>query len=135
MNEAKIKNIDEYISGFPEATQKILKKIRSTIKKAAPEAEEAIKYSMPTFTLKGNLVYFAAFKNHIGLYPAPSGDNAINDELSLYKAAKGTLRFPLDKPIPYALISRVVKLRVKESMHKTKTRKGTRASASTKKHF
>jgi uncharacterized protein YdhG (YjbR/CyaY superfamily) len=123
MNEAKIKNIDEYISGFPEATQKILKKIRSTIKKAAPEAEETIKYSMPTFTLKGNLVYFAAFKNHIGLYPAPSGDDAINDELTLYKAAKATLRFPLDRPIPYALISRVVKLRVKENMDKTKTRK------------
>lgn len=123
MNEAKINNIDEYISGFPDATQKILEKIRSTIKKAAPEAEETIKYSMPTFTLKGNLVYFAAFKNHIGLYPAPSGDDAINNELSLYKAAKGTLRFPLDKPIPYDLISSVVKLRVKESMHKTKTRK------------
>jgi uncharacterized protein YdhG (YjbR/CyaY superfamily) len=114
MNEAKINNIDEYISGFPDATQKILEKIRSTIKKAAPEAEETIKYSMPTFTLKGNLVYFAAFKNHIGFYPAPSGDSAINNELSMYKAAKGTLRFPLDKPIPYALISKVVKLRVKK---------------------
>ncbi len=121
MHGAKINNIDEYISGFPESTRKILERIRSTIKKAAPEAEETIKYSMPAFTLKGNLVYFAAFKNHIGLYPAPVGDDAINNELSLYKAAKGTLRFPLDKPIPYDLISRVVKLRMKESMDKTKT--------------
>ena len=120
MNEAKINNIDEYISGFPEATRKILEKIRSTIKKAAPEAEETIKYSMPTFTLNGNLVYFAAFKNHIGLYPSPLGDDTLNSELSLYKAAKGTLRFPLDKPIPYDLISRIVKLRVKESLDKTK---------------
>ena len=122
-NEAKINTIDEYISGFPEVTRNILEQIRSTIKKAAPEAEETIKYSMPTFTLKGNLVYFAAFKNHIGLYPAPTGDDEISNELSLYKAAKGTLRFPLDKPIPYDLIGRVVKLRVKESIDKTK-RKG-----------
>jgi uncharacterized protein YdhG (YjbR/CyaY superfamily) len=122
MNGVKINNIDEYISGFPEATRKILEQIRSTIKKAAPEAEEMIKYSMPTFTLKGNLVYFAAFKNHIGLYPSPSGDDAINNELSPYKEAKGTLRFPLDKPIPYDLISRVVKIRVKESTDKTKTK-------------
>jgi uncharacterized protein YdhG (YjbR/CyaY superfamily) len=123
MNEIKINNIDEYISGFPEATQKILEQIRSTIKKAAPEAEETIKYSMPAFTLKGNLVFFAAFKNHIGLYPAPSGDDAINNELSPYKAAKGTLRFPLDKQIPFDLISRVVKLRVKETMAKSKIKK------------
>jgi uncharacterized protein YdhG (YjbR/CyaY superfamily) len=120
MNEVKINTIDEYISGFPEVTRKILEQIRSTIKKAAPEAEETIKYSMPTFTLKGNLVFFAAFKNHIGLYPAPSGNDEINNELSLYKAAKGTLRFPLNKPIPYDLIGKVVKLRVKESKDKMK---------------
>ncbi len=123
MNGAKIDNIDEYISGFPESTREILEQIRSTIKKAAPQAEETIKYSMPTFTLNGNLVYFAAFKNHIGLYPAPAGNDAINIELSHYKASKGTLRFPLDKPIPYNLIDRVVKLRVQESMNKTKTRR------------
>jgi uncharacterized protein YdhG (YjbR/CyaY superfamily) len=123
MNGAKINNIDEYISGFPESTRKILEQIRSTIKKAAPAAEETIKYSMPAFTLNGNLVYFAAFKNHIGLYPAPSGDDAINNELSLYKAAKGTLRFPFDKPIPYDLISRVVKLRIKENIDKIKIKR------------
>jgi uncharacterized protein YdhG (YjbR/CyaY superfamily) len=123
MNGAKFNNIDEYISVFPESTRKILEQIRLTIKKAAPEAEETIKYSMPAFTLYGNLVYFAAFKNHISLYPAPSGDDAINNELSLYRAAKSTLRFPLDKPIPYDLIRRVVKLRIKETMDKTKTRR------------
>jgi uncharacterized protein YdhG (YjbR/CyaY superfamily) len=123
MNGAKFNNIDEYISVFPESTRKILEQIRLTIKKAAPEAEETIKYSMPAFTLYGNLVYFAAFKNHISLYPAPSGDDAINNELSLYRAAKSTLRFPLDKPIPYDLIRRVVKLRIKESMDKTKTKR------------
>jgi uncharacterized protein YdhG (YjbR/CyaY superfamily) len=123
MNGVKINNIDEYISGFPESIREILEQIRSTIKKAAPQAEETIKYSMPTFTLNGNLVYFAAYKNHIGFYPVPAGNDAINIELSQYKAAKGTLRFPIDKPIPYDLIDKVVKLRVQETMHKIKTGK------------
>jgi uncharacterized protein YdhG (YjbR/CyaY superfamily) len=123
INSAKFDNIDEYISGFPESTRKILEQIRLTIKQAAPQAVETIKYSMPAFTLNGNLVYFAAFKNHIGLYPAPAGNDAIDTELSRYKASKGTLRFPIDKPIPYDLIERVVKLRVQESMHRIRTRR------------
>ena len=93
-------NIDEYIAGFPNDVQEILEEIRMTIRKAAPDAEETIKYRMPTFTLKGNLVHFAAFKKHIGLYPAPTGIEKFKNELSVYQGAKGSVRFPLDKPIP-----------------------------------
>jgi len=103
------KNIDEYIAGFPHDVQEILEKMRMTIRKAAPDAEETIKYQIPTFTLKGNLVSFAAYKKHIGLYPAPTGTQKFNKELSVYRAAKASVRFPLDKPIPFALISRIVK--------------------------
>jgi uncharacterized protein YdhG (YjbR/CyaY superfamily) len=110
------KNIDEYIAGFPPDVQEILEKIRSTIKKAAPDAEETINYQMPTFTLKGNLVHFAAFKKHIGFYPTPTGIEKFKDELSGYEGAKGSVQFPLDKPIPFALISRIVKFRVKENL-------------------
>lgn len=110
--------IDEYIAGFPPAIQAILQKIRSTIREAAPDAEEAIKYRMPTFTLKGNLVHFAAFKHHIGFYPTPSGTEEFRKELSIYKGAKGSVRFPLDQPIPYDLISKIVKFRVKETLDK-----------------
>lgn len=110
--------IDEYIAGFPPDIQKILQEIRMTIKKAAPDAGEAIKYQMPTFTLKGNLVHFAAFKKHIGFYPVPTGIEAFKDELSVYKTAKGSVQFPLDKPIPFDLISRIVKFRVKENLDK-----------------
>lgn len=113
-------NIDEYIAGFPEDIKKILEKLRATIKKAAPEAEETIKYRMPTFTLKGNLVHFAAFKNHIGFYPAPTGIDSFKKELSAYKGAKGSVQFPLDKPLPLSLITRIVKFRVKENLEKTK---------------
>lgn len=109
-------SIDEYIATFPEATQKILKKIRATIKAAAPDAEEKISYQMPTFTLKGNLVHFAAFKNHIGFYPTPTGIEKFKKELSVYEGAKGSVQFPLDKPIPYDLISKIVKFRVKENL-------------------
>ena len=109
-------SIDEYIATFPEATQKILKKIRATIKAAAPDAEEKISYQMPTFTLKGNLVHFAAFKNHIGFYPTPTGIEKFKMELSVYEGAKGSVQFPLDKPIPYDLISKIVKFRVKENL-------------------
>jgi len=105
------KNIDEYIAGFPHDVQEILEKMRMTIRKAAPDAEETIKYQIPTFTLKGNLVSFAAYKKHIGLYPAPTGTQKFNKELSVYRAAKASVRFPLDKPIPFALISRIVKFR------------------------
>jgi uncharacterized protein YdhG (YjbR/CyaY superfamily) len=110
------KNIDEYITGFPQDVQDILEKIRSTIRKAAPNAEETINYQMPTFTLKGNLVHFAAFKKHIGFYPTPTGIEQFQKELSVYKGAKGSVQFPMDKPIPFDLISRIVRFRVKENL-------------------
>ncbi len=122
-NQTGPKNIDEYIAGFPEDVQKILEKIRFTIRKAAPAAEETIKYKMPTFTLKGNLVYFAAFKNHIGFYPPTAGSKALSKELSVYEGPKRSLRFPLDEPIPYDLISKIVKVRVKENIAKARARK------------
>jgi uncharacterized protein YdhG (YjbR/CyaY superfamily) len=119
------RTIDEYIDSFPVDVQKILHKIRVNIKKAAPEAEEAIKYGIPTFTLKGNLIHFAAFKTHIGLYPAPMAIEEFEKELSVYAAGKGTLRFPLDKPIPYDLIRRITKFRALKNLEKAeaKTRK------------
>jgi uncharacterized protein YdhG (YjbR/CyaY superfamily) len=112
------RNIDEYIASFPKDVQAILEKIRQAIREAAPEAEETINYQMPTFILKGNLVHFAAYQKHIGLYPAPSGVEEFIAELSAYESGKGTLKFPLDKPMPYDLISRIVKMRVKENMKK-----------------
>lgn len=111
-------SIDEYIATFPKDTQKILKDIRATIKAAAPNAEEKISYQMPTFFLNGNLVHFAAFKNHIGLYPTPSGTEAFKKEIPRYKAAKGSIRLPLDEPMPLNLISRIVKFRVAENLKK-----------------
>ncbi len=107
------KNIDEYIAGFPRDVQKILKQIRTTIKKVAPDAEEAIKYRIPTFVLNGNLVHFAAFKNHIGFYPTPSGIDAFKDELSRYESAKGSVsvQFPIDEPMQLSLIEEIVKFR------------------------
>lgn len=112
------RTIDEYIAGFPRDVQEILEKIRMTVKEAAPDAKETIKYRMPTFTLDGNLVHFAAFKKHIGFYPVPTGIEAFKKELSGYKGAKGSVQFPLDKPIPYDLISRIVKFRVKENLER-----------------
>ena len=118
-NQTVAKNIDEYIAGFPNEVQEILEKIRMTIRKAAPDAEETISYRIPTFNLKGRyLVYFAAHKRHIGLYPAPIGNAEFKEELSVYEAGKGTVRFPLDKPIPFDLITKIVKLRVKENLAK-----------------
>ena len=112
------KDIDEYIAVFPKDVQELLEKVRATIRKAAPEAEEAIKYQIPTFVLKGNLVHFAAFKNHIGFYPAPQGMEEFKAELAPYEAGKGTARFPLDQPIPYDLISKIVKYRVGMNLEK-----------------
>jgi uncharacterized protein YdhG (YjbR/CyaY superfamily) len=114
--QAVPQDIDEYIAGFPDDIQEILQEIRLTIRQAAPEAKEAIKYRMPTFVLNGNLVHFAAFKNHIGFYPTPTGIGAFQDELSLYKGGKGSVQFPLDQPIPYDLIRRIVEFRVRESL-------------------
>lgn len=112
------KNIDEYIAGCPQDVQQVLEKIRMTIQKAAPQAEETISYQMPTFRLNGNLVHFAAFKNHIGFYPTPSGIDEFKNELSAYKSAKGSVQFPLDQPIPYGLITKIVKFRVKENLER-----------------
>lgn len=113
-------NIDTYIASFPKETQKILDQLRATIRKAAPEAEETINYAIPTFTLNGNLVHFAAFKNHIGFYPTPSGIEAFKKELSVYEGAKGSVKFPIQKPLPFDLITEIVKFRVKENLQKTK---------------
>ena len=121
-NQTAPKNIDEYIAGFPNDVQEILEKIRMTIRKAAPDAEETIKYQIPTFTLKGNLVHFAAYKKHIGFYPAPRGIEKFKNELSVYEGAKGSVKFPLDKPIPFALISKIVKFRVKENLERAEAK-------------
>ncbi|WP_316792092.1 iron chaperone [Pedobacter frigoris] len=112
----KARNIDEYISGFPEDVRKILEEVRATIREAAPEAEETIGYAMPTFKLNGNLIHFAAYKNHIGLYPTPNGIEEFKEELSRYKGAKGSVQFPIDKPMPLDLISRITKFRVEENL-------------------
>lgn len=109
-------SIDEYIARFPQDVQVILREIRRTVRAAAPDAQEAISYQMPTFKLKGNLVHFAAFKSHIGFYPVPSGVEAFKEELATYKQGKGSVQFPLDQPIPYDLISRIVKFRVEENL-------------------
>lgn len=110
--------IDEYIAGFPPEIQEILQKIRATVHQAAPNATEAIAYQMPTFKLEGNLVHFAAFKNHIGFYPVPTGIEKFKKELSPYKTSKGAVQFPLDQRIPFALITKIVKFRVKENLAK-----------------
>ena len=115
----KPKNTDEYISSFPPATQKILQQIRATIKKIAPKAEEAISYGIPVFNLNGTyLVYFAGFKNHVSIYPAPRGKDEFKEILSAYKGGKGTVQFPLDKPVPFNLITKIVKFRMKENSSK-----------------
>lgn len=117
-NQSTPKTIDEYIAGFPADVQAILQRIRMTIHEAAPEAQETIGYQMPTFALKGNLVHFAAFKSHIGFYPVPTGIEAFKDELATYKQGKGSVQFPLDQPIPYDLIRRIVIFRVQENLAK-----------------
>ena len=104
-------NIDEYVADFPKGVQDKLQKIRGIIKKVAPDAEEAIKYQIPTFVLNGKLVHFAAFQKHIGFYTTPSGIEAFKNELSVYKSAKGSVQFPLDAPVPYGLITKIVKFR------------------------
>jgi uncharacterized protein YdhG (YjbR/CyaY superfamily) len=123
------KDIDEYIAGFPADVQAILQKIRRTIQRAAPEAQEAISYQIPTFKLNGNLVHFAAFKKHIGFYPPVKGDAKLVKAVSRYAGEKGNLQFPLDEEIPYDLIEQIVKLRVKQSPAKPaakRTRRPTR---------
>ena len=116
----KFGSIDEYIKTFPPDVQKILERLRHTIRKAVPEAEEVISYQMPAFKLKGNLVYFAAFKKHIGFFPTASGVAAFKKELSDYATSPGTVQFPLDKPIPYDLITKIVLFRKKENLARKK---------------
>jgi uncharacterized protein YdhG (YjbR/CyaY superfamily) len=118
MDQTLPKNIDEYIAGFPPEIQAILQAIRQTIREAAPDAQETISYQMPTFTLYGNLVHFAAFSRHIGFYPVPSGIDAFRDELAAYKQGKGSVQFPLDQPMPYDLIRRIVVFRAQENLAK-----------------
>ena len=115
-NKIKFNTIDEYIAAFPEEIQKILEELRATIRSAAPGAEEKICYQMPTFALKGNLVHFAAHKKHIGFYPTPSGIQAFEKELSIYETSKGAIKFPINKPLPLDLISKIVKFRVSENL-------------------
>ena len=110
--------IDTYIAQFPPVIQALLQEMRAVIHEAAPEATEAISYQMPTFKLHGNLVHFAAFKNHIGFYPAPSGIEAFKDDLAAYPGSKGAIRFPLDKPLPLDLVRRIVLYRVQENTTK-----------------
>lgn len=113
MKTAKPENIDAYIAGFPGDVQKSLELVRKTVKQAAPGAEETIKYNMPAFTTGKNLVYFAAFKNHIGFYPAPTDDPDYKNDLAGYKTGKGSVQFPLDRPMPLGLIVKIVNWRLK----------------------
>ena len=119
------RNIDEYIAGFPKDTQKILEEVRATIRRAVPEAKETISYNMPTFKLNDSyLIYFAAWKNHVSLYPFSSAMEASMKEVSAYKTSgKGTLQFPMDKPLPLGLVTKIVKFRVKENLEKAKTKR------------
>ena|SRR5436190_19619546 len=120
-SKSGITSIDEYIAAAPKEIRPILEEIRATIKAAAPEATERISYGMPTFFLNGNLVHFAAHKNHIGFYPTPSGIEKFKKELSKYEGAKGSVQFPLDQPMPLELIRKIVLFRVKENLAKKKT--------------
>jgi uncharacterized protein YdhG (YjbR/CyaY superfamily) len=115
--------IDDYIAQFPKQVQSLLNKVRSTIKKAAPKAQEKISYRIPTFVLHGNLIFFAAFKNHISVYPAPRAAAEFKQDLSAYKGGKGTVQFRLDKPIPFGLITRIVKFRIKDNLARAAAKK------------
>lgn len=120
MTSAKPTTINEYIAGFPEAVRQALEQVRAMIRAVAPDAQETIKYAMPTFTLNGNLVYFAAFKNHVGFYATPTGHQAFKAELSRYKQGKGSVQFPLDQPMPLDLIAKIVRFRVEEHTARSK---------------
>jgi uncharacterized protein YdhG (YjbR/CyaY superfamily) len=116
------KDIDSYIADYPASTQKLLRQLRTTIKKLVPKAEEKIVYGIPTFYLNGNLLHFGGTKNHIGFYPTPSAIIAFKNELKDYVTSKGTVQFPLDKPLPLKLITQMVKFRVMEAAEKAKTK-------------
>lgn len=121
-------DIDEYISGFPAATRKLLRRVRAAIRQAAPGAAETIKYGIPTFTLDGNLISFAGYKRHIGLYPAPRGGAAFRAELAPYRSEKSTVRFALDQPIPLDLVRQIVRLRIEELRARAQARAKKRPS-------
>ena len=123
MKSTQINTIDEYIAGFLPDIQQILEQVRATVKKSAPAATETISYGMPAFKQHGVLVYFAAFKHHIGFYPTPSGTEMFQAELSKYKSGKGSIQFPIDQPMPLALITKIVKFRVKEDKEKAAAKK------------
>jgi uncharacterized protein YdhG (YjbR/CyaY superfamily) len=118
----KFKTVDGYLSAFPAKTNKVLKELRRTIQESAPQAEEVISYNMPAFKFHGMLVFYAAYDNHIGFYPTPSGIEAFKKELSAYEGAKGSVQFPLDKPMPLALIRKIVKFRVEENLKNAKAK-------------
>ena len=120
MNSNKPTNIDAYIAGFPANVQALLQEVRSTVHKAAPDAEELISYQMPAFRQNGILVYFAAYKNHIGFYPTASGIRAFQKEIAKYKNSKGAVQFPIDQPLPLSLITKMVKFKLKENNEKAK---------------
>ena len=115
-------NIDEYIAGFPDDVQVALKQVRAAVRKAAPKAEEAIKYAMPGFVLHSNLVFFSAFKKHIGFYSVPTGKAEFKKDFAPYKTGRGSIQFPLDEPMPLKLITKIVKYRVKQNIVKQKTK-------------
>lgn len=123
MKAAETKNIDAYIATFPEYTRELLEQMRAIIHKAAPKAEETISYQMPAFKANGMLVYFAGYQHHIGFYPTPSGIENFKKELAAYKSSKGAVQFPLDKRLPAALITKIVKFRLKEDAEKAKAKK------------
>lgn len=118
-----LKDIDSYIASFPKDIQEILEKLRKTIREVAPDATETISYQMPTFRLNGNLVHFAAYANHIGFYPAPSGITKFRKELSVYKNAKGSVQFPIKEPLPFDLITKIVQFRVTENLVKENSKR------------
>ena len=118
MNMVSTTDVDGYIATFPTDVQELLNKVRATIKKAAPKAEEVIKYGIPTYVLNGNLIHFGGFKNHIGVYPTPSGIEEFKKELSAYTGSKGAIQFPLNKPFPYSLLTKIVKYRISQSAKK-----------------
>ena len=126
-NQKKPATIDEYIADFPRDVRPLLEKVRAAIRKAAPDAEEAIKYMMPTYVQNGNLIHFAGYNHHIGLYPGSRPIEAFKDELSKYETSKGTVRLPLDKPIPVGLISKITKFCVKRNLERAASRKGATA--------
>ena len=120
----KPKDIDEYIAAFPPEIRMILEKIRQTVREAVPEAGEKISYQIPAFTLNGDLIYFAAFKKHIGMYPPVKGDEQLRQEIARYRGEKGNLKFPLDEPIPYELISRIAKCRARVQLEEAASKRG-----------